>query len=236
MFFWEVERGNADTRVDNEELHLLFDWFSKMAREGDAEAQRKVGCAYAKGFGVAQDSREALNWLIKSADQGNAKAQVAVGKMYMDGDGVAKNMETAIKWFSKAAEHEDSETSTARAYINFLKQYGLPESTLVKDRKSDSNRPTSIAEGVEVVEFSTKIMERETEYVTWSWKLGLKNEMADSKRIMAKIQFVDTEGFELDETWAQADIAGARADTFTGSVRIKADISSRISKARLVFP
>ena len=52
------------------------------AEGGNAQAQRDLGAAYAKGNGVKQDYDEAAKWYEKAAGQGNASAQAALGELY----------------------------------------------------------------------------------------------------------------------------------------------------------
>jgi hypothetical protein len=47
----------------------LFDSQMKLAKQGDAEAQFKVGEMYETGIGVEQDKSEAMYWTIRSANQ-----------------------------------------------------------------------------------------------------------------------------------------------------------------------
>ena len=75
-----------------------------LADQGDAEAQHKLGVAYEKGQGVAQDYKEAVKWYRLSAEQGVAEAQHKLGAMYMLGQGVGKDVELAAKWHCKAAK------------------------------------------------------------------------------------------------------------------------------------
>ena len=46
---------------------------------------------YLKGYGVAQDPRQAAIWCRRAADQGLADAQFTLGLMYFKGEGVAKD-------------------------------------------------------------------------------------------------------------------------------------------------
>ncbi|MBF0097113.1 MAG: SEL1-like repeat protein [Magnetococcales bacterium] len=46
----------------------------KLAEQGDADAQFKLGFMYAKGITVAMDGREAFKWLGKAAEQGHTGA------------------------------------------------------------------------------------------------------------------------------------------------------------------
>jgi len=50
-------------------------WYSKAAKQGDADAQFNLGIMYARGEGVVQDNKRALFWFKKSAAQGHVGAQ-----------------------------------------------------------------------------------------------------------------------------------------------------------------
>ncbi len=50
-------------------------WYSKAAKQGDADAQYNLGIMYARGEGVALDNKRALFWFKKSAAQGHVGAQ-----------------------------------------------------------------------------------------------------------------------------------------------------------------
>ncbi len=198
LFYWDVERGEENIQRENQELELLFNWFSKLAERGDAEAQRKVGYAFKKGLGVAQNMVEAIKWFVRAADQGNAEAQVEVGELYMDGEGVAKNEKEAIKWLSKAVDQENFTYSPlAKGYINIIKERRLQENASSDSAQRQKDMPSSSKAGIDVIEFSTKIIEKGISYVTWAWKITLKNDTADTKHVFATIQFVDKEGFQL---------------------------------------
>ena len=74
------------------------------AEQGDAEAQYKLGVAYANGEGVAQNDEEAVQWTRMAAEQGFAQAQHNLGAAYRYGLGVAQDYEEAVQWFLAAAE------------------------------------------------------------------------------------------------------------------------------------
>ena len=80
----------------------------KVAEQGDAQAQFRLGVCYAKGDGVAEDLREAVKWFRKAAEQGDAKGQFNLGNCYANGDGVAEDQREAVKWYRKAAEQGDA--------------------------------------------------------------------------------------------------------------------------------
>lgn len=54
----------------------------KQAENGDAEAQYRLGDAYAHGDGVPQSIQIAGKWWSLAAEQGNAKAQADLGGAY----------------------------------------------------------------------------------------------------------------------------------------------------------
>ena len=76
----------------------------KRAEAGDARAQCNLGVCYAKGEGVTQDYKEAVEWLTKSAEQEFMVAQANLGSLYHNGNGVTKDQKEAVRWWTKAAE------------------------------------------------------------------------------------------------------------------------------------
>ncbi|MEX1298015.1 MAG: tetratricopeptide repeat protein [Desulfotignum sp.] len=77
----------------------------KMAEQGDAAAQYKLGEIYAKGYedDVPQDHKKAAYWYKKAAEQGYADAQHNLGYMYAEGQGVPQDLKLAYVWSSLAA-------------------------------------------------------------------------------------------------------------------------------------
>uniref|UniRef100_UPI0013D44ADD tetratricopeptide repeat protein n=1 Tax=Moraxella catarrhalis TaxID=480 RepID=UPI0013D44ADD len=47
-----------------------FEWFTKAAHQGDAQAQYNLGVMHAQGLGVRQDYHKAFEWTTKAAKQG----------------------------------------------------------------------------------------------------------------------------------------------------------------------
>ena len=81
------------------------------AEQGDAEAQYKLGVAYANGEGVAQNDEEAVQWTRMAAEQGFAQAQHNLGAAYRYGLGVAQDYEEAYAWIGTAAAQGYSGTT-----------------------------------------------------------------------------------------------------------------------------
>jgi TPR repeat protein len=80
-----------------------FEDVVKMAEQGDAAAQSKLGEIYAKGNDVPQDHKKAAYWYKKAAEQGYADAQHSLGFIYAEGQGVPQDLKLAYVWSSLAA-------------------------------------------------------------------------------------------------------------------------------------
>jgi TPR repeat protein len=73
----------------------LFDSQMKLAKQGNAEAQFKVGEMYETGFGVDQDKKEAKYWITRSANQNYETARYKL--LYWDMERKGLNSENKIK-------------------------------------------------------------------------------------------------------------------------------------------
>ena len=65
--------------------------FRPLAEQGNAEAQRMLGSAFAGGQGVPQDFVQAVIWYSEAAGQGDPDAQSNLGAMYANGWGVPQD-------------------------------------------------------------------------------------------------------------------------------------------------
>ena len=96
-----------------------FDKYKKLAENGNAEAQYKLGNCYESGKGVAEDDGEAVKWYRKSADQNYAHAQWWLGYCYQYGfirSVLPKDAPEAVKWYFKAADQGDSRSQYCLGY------------------------------------------------------------------------------------------------------------------------
>jgi hypothetical protein len=87
----------------NKNYPLAWRHLFPLAKQGDREAQRRIGIMYRHGLGVARNDLEALKWYRKAAEQGHVKAQNSLGIMYRFGMGVAKDPGEGAKWLLAAA-------------------------------------------------------------------------------------------------------------------------------------
>jgi len=75
----------------------------RLANEGNAEAQYRLGALYRTGRGVKADHAKAAHWFEKAALQGHKDAQYNIGVMYARGWGVKADRARAREWLEKAS-------------------------------------------------------------------------------------------------------------------------------------
>lgn len=75
----------------------------KMATQGDADAQIRLGIMYGEGKYAPQDYARARYWFEKAAAQGSAREQALLGYRYAKGWGVPQDYARAREWFESAA-------------------------------------------------------------------------------------------------------------------------------------
>ena len=105
--------ANAAYKADKNYLDSL----TKVAEQGDVEAQKEVGFEYE----LEKKYTEAEKWYRKAAEQGDAHAQVRLGDLYYEGNGVKQDYTEAAKWYRKAAEQG---YAIAQAFLGDLYFYG----------------------------------------------------------------------------------------------------------------
>lgn len=76
----------------------------KLASNGSAQNQCRLGWMYANGEGVGKNDAEATKWYRRAAEQGHAQGQYNLGVRYWNGRGVEKNTSEAAVWYRRAAE------------------------------------------------------------------------------------------------------------------------------------
>lgn len=77
----------------------------KLAENGDASAQHRLGTNLADGVGIQQNHKEGFKWIKKSAEQGFVPAYFSMGVYYQNGyGGIEKNPKEAFNYFLSGAE------------------------------------------------------------------------------------------------------------------------------------
>ena len=80
------------------------------AKQGNTEAQSKLGQCYYTGEGVTKNLKEAVYWCTKAAEQGHALSQLRLGSFYVTLDMEIRRIlstqdyKMAAFWWTKAAE------------------------------------------------------------------------------------------------------------------------------------
>lgn len=84
--------------------------WTKLAEQGDPDAQYALGWMYESGQGVAINFKQAAHWYKEAAIQNYVAAQYVLASMYDKGTGVTANPESAVAWYLKAANQGDAES------------------------------------------------------------------------------------------------------------------------------
>ncbi|MBG99997.1 MAG: hypothetical protein CMN58_06600 [Solibacterales bacterium] len=88
-----------------------------LAKQGDPEAQFKLGNEYVFGKNVPVDHAKALKWYRNAAEQGDAKAQFNLGYMCRNGEGMPSDYVQAYKWYKLAAVHGNTNYQKLRDLV-----------------------------------------------------------------------------------------------------------------------
>ena len=115
---------NQDNSVMNKDSDM-----NRMAVDhGNGDDQFNLGVMYAKGIGVAQDYKKAVEHFRLAADQGNCKAQNNLGWLYANGKGVEKNDEMAVKYYKLAAD-QGASAAQYNMGVRYEKGKGVEQNT-----------------------------------------------------------------------------------------------------------
>jgi TPR repeat protein len=116
-------KHNNDIVVDRININIEY------AKRGDPDAQCSLGNAYYNGYGISQDSVQALYWYQKAAEQGNVDAQYNLGNAYFNDSCTNRDYKKAFYWYKKAAENgdPDAQCSLGNAYYN---GYGISQDSV----------------------------------------------------------------------------------------------------------
>ncbi|MFC1665671.1 tetratricopeptide repeat protein [Pseudomonadota bacterium] len=107
--------------------------FRPLARQGNKEAQHRIGVMYLNGSGLSQDSNKSVYWLEKSAEQGYFHSLFLLGHIYFKGDKVKLDQALAQEYFLRlyrvvkwGVYHNDPDAITELATM-YLFGYGVPK-------------------------------------------------------------------------------------------------------------
>lgn len=97
-----------------------FKQYSRMAKDGNADAMVALGYCYANGAGTEKDPAKAFEWMSRAAELGSAVGMYNLGFLYLNGVGVPKDEQKAFGWVQQAAAkgYVDAQAYLAIAYSN----------------------------------------------------------------------------------------------------------------------
>jgi serine/threonine protein kinase len=95
--------ADADRAIASKQYADVLAALKPLADTGNAQAQVRLGDAYALGQGVTRDYAAARDWYDKAARQGEIGAELKLGAMYANGIGVERNINLAYVYYGMAA-------------------------------------------------------------------------------------------------------------------------------------
>jgi FkbH-like protein len=96
---WRLAQGE---KAERRARHwVAFRHFAAAAGAGNAEAQYRVGLAYASGKGVIRHPPDAVRWYRRAAQQGHLEAQFQLSLIYLHGQS-----EACADWYRAAVERD----------------------------------------------------------------------------------------------------------------------------------
>ncbi|MCM1318924.1 MAG: sel1 repeat family protein [Muribaculaceae bacterium] len=122
---WAVSPANEDADYAQGERYLnngeyldALKAFGKAAKNGNSDAQYRIGMMFLEGEGMNANPEDAAYWFRKAAQNGHAPSQFAIGECFMKGIGVQQDSRMAAEWFWRAAEqgHAEAALYVARMY------------------------------------------------------------------------------------------------------------------------
>ena len=114
-----AERGDAESQFDlgfmyssgfddfEEDDAAALKWYRRAAEQGLAQAQSRLGTAYAYGHSLEQDFDQAATWCRLGAEQGDVGGQLCMAMLHAGGCGVELDDTESAPWFRLAARQGD---------------------------------------------------------------------------------------------------------------------------------
>ena len=122
MFFvanscFAVSLEKALEAYDFEEYENAFIWLKPWAKDGDPDAQYRLGLLYENGYGVDVNIKLALKWYRASAEQGQRKAKRRLQNLRKSATADAGSESVATQWYEDLAVSGDSEAQYNLGFI-----------------------------------------------------------------------------------------------------------------------
>ncbi len=98
--------------------------FEEALASSDIHELTAWGSRYARGVGVPQDTKKAVQLYCKAARKGDVEAKFQLGQVYAFGQGVTRDRDIAAAWYYQAAQGENRKAATM---LKVLKVAGKPK-------------------------------------------------------------------------------------------------------------
>ena len=98
--------------------------FEEAIASSDMHELTAWGSRYARGVGVPQDTKKAVQLYCKAARKGDVEAKFQLGQVYAFGQGVTRDRDIAAAWYYQAAQGENRKAATM---LKVLKVAGKPK-------------------------------------------------------------------------------------------------------------
>ncbi|CAD5372294.1 putative Beta-lactamase [Rubrivivax sp. A210] len=122
---------DATSALQRKDYAAALKLLEPLARDGQPQAQLRLGTLYYHGHGVRESNELALQWYEKAARQGLADAQFLLGNMYAYGQApVAADQDPtrlAAQWYFEAASQGHAEAQYSLGIL-FLTGSGVTQS------------------------------------------------------------------------------------------------------------
>lgn len=111
-----------------------------------------------------------------------------------------------------------------------LESLQMPEQISLKPTASNSQEDSDDTRMIEIISIDTRLVEANDTWSKIAWKLVIKN-LTDNKVIFhANIEFLDKDGFLVDDTFESNLIISAQSEqSFTGTTLIDAPLIGKVS-------
>jgi TPR repeat protein len=186
-------------------------WYRLAAWQGRLpEAAFRLGCLYLSGFGVRQDTREAIKWLRQAAFGADTNAMCALGTL--------TDKPEAYAWYRLAALRKSSEAAKAlREMVGSMTHEQIKEGTrLVAELRNQIKRPTArkqrVQKSAKVYVGSQEIMGAMCEWrvdlwvqhVGIDWVVTFKGDEGNAEKVgpleaKALVEEMDDRGLDTEE-------------------------------------
>jgi hypothetical protein len=244
--FQEAEFVHASGLDDS-----AFKIYLKLAEQGYAKAQYRLGYMYYKGEsrygeGPGKNTQLAIEWFQKAAIQGNQQAQTYLGNIYYFGKGVPVDKKLAKLWYKKSSVQDNNLANSELYPAEIIKQIDeeIHQSDLSELHEAKSKGFDTYTD----LMFATKIVATPMELAKLK-SLGVNTEQDYNNAIDRKkklvypgenisaviIQFLvdEQEGkkIKLGTTVYRAKLSKQKADALAKSEEDKARVKAAADKA-----